>query len=183
MTVTFAVESPPAPPSPFECFSIEILDDSVLEGNQEFTVTITDTSDNAPINAMSSTTTVTIIDNEGLKLTHIGLYKCTNTYNQTEYFLVYLHSHIIIVASQTRSCNYILDVSCMVCLHAEYCVMLTVFSAEGTIVMAIARNVSEGEVFNTCFTVISTATILGFDLSIDLATSTGKAGIVCHYLH
>ena len=73
VTVTFAVDSPPAPPSPSECFSIEILDDNVLEGDQEFTVTITNTSDNAAISTTSSVSTVHILDNEGLKLTHMIL--------------------------------------------------------------------------------------------------------------
>ena len=54
-------------------FSIEILDDNVLEGDQEFTVTITNTSDNAAISTTSSVSTVHILDNEGLKLTHMIL--------------------------------------------------------------------------------------------------------------
>ena len=73
-TVTFTVDSPAGPPSPFECVDIGILDDTVLEGDHEFTVIIIDTSDDAPINAMSSTTTVTILDDEGLKLTHMSTY-------------------------------------------------------------------------------------------------------------
>ena len=74
MTVTFTVDSSAAPPSTFECVDIGILDDTVLEGDHEFTVIIIDTSDDAPINVMSSTTIVTILDDEGLKLTHMSTY-------------------------------------------------------------------------------------------------------------
>ena len=68
VTVTFSASLPPGPPTDSECITIDILDDDALEGDHEFTVMITDTSHNATVDSASSTTTITISDNEGLHL-------------------------------------------------------------------------------------------------------------------
>ena len=46
------------------CSSIPITDDELLEGNHEFTVTLTGAGSHASIDTLSSVTTVTIIDDE-----------------------------------------------------------------------------------------------------------------------
>ena len=46
------------------CSSIPITDDELLEGNHEFTVTLTGAGFHASIDTLSSVTTVTIIDDE-----------------------------------------------------------------------------------------------------------------------
>ena len=70
VTVTFSVPVTPGPPTDSECITIDILDDDALEGDHEFTVMITATSDNAPVDSASSTTTITISDNEGWAIEH-----------------------------------------------------------------------------------------------------------------
>ena len=70
VTVTFSVPVTPGPPTDSECITIDILDDDALEGDHEFTVMITATSDNAPVDSASSTTTITISDDEGWAIEH-----------------------------------------------------------------------------------------------------------------
>ena len=51
--------------SEIRCSNITIRDDEVLEGTQDFTVTITEAGSYALINTSSSLTTVIISDDEG----------------------------------------------------------------------------------------------------------------------
>ena len=55
-----------------ECFTINILDDNVLEGEQKFTVTIINPPD--MVNSLFSTTDVIINDDEGKKIPLDSLY-------------------------------------------------------------------------------------------------------------
>ena len=54
----------PAGNSGTRCSSIPITEDELLEGNHEFTVTLTGAGSHASIDTLSSVTTVTIIDDE-----------------------------------------------------------------------------------------------------------------------
>ena len=60
LTVVF----PAGSTSPIQCRNITITDDDLLEGSQEFTLTISDAGLYAPVNALSSITTITIFDDE-----------------------------------------------------------------------------------------------------------------------
>ena len=51
--------------SEIQCSNITIRDDELLEGNEEFTVTITEAGSYALFNTSSSLTTVIISDDEG----------------------------------------------------------------------------------------------------------------------
>ena len=62
-TVTFDNSTFPGPPSDSECFSILILDDNVLEGNHDFSVSLIDVGLFALL-GQPLTTTVTISDDE-----------------------------------------------------------------------------------------------------------------------
>jgi hypothetical protein len=55
------------------CTSIPITDDELLEGNHEFTVTLTGAGSHASIDTLSSVTTVTIIDDENMATITLGL--------------------------------------------------------------------------------------------------------------
>ena len=55
-----------APVEP-KCFTTDILDDSLLEGDHDFSVTITDITGSAVLDTRSSSTTVIIDDDEGNK--------------------------------------------------------------------------------------------------------------------
>ena len=61
LTIVFPAESM----NEIRCRRITIRDDELLEGDEEFTVTITEAGPYALINSSSSLTTVTIGDNEG----------------------------------------------------------------------------------------------------------------------
>ena len=64
------------------CTSIPIVNDTLLEGPQEFTVTVTDVGPHALINTSSSVTTITIVDNERkINLTFISHY--INTFSNS----------------------------------------------------------------------------------------------------
>ena len=64
LTATFSVPPSGGSPTPFECITIPILDDSLLEGDHDFTVMIVNAGQFAPINPAQDTTVVTINDNE-----------------------------------------------------------------------------------------------------------------------
>ena len=51
--------------SEFQCSNITIIDDELLEGNEDFIVTITGAGSYALIDGIFSTATVTVIDDEG----------------------------------------------------------------------------------------------------------------------
>ena len=61
----FTVVFPSGSANGTQCSSISITDDELLEGDHEFTVTVTGAGSHAAINSLSSVTTVTIIDDEG----------------------------------------------------------------------------------------------------------------------
>ena len=61
LTVVF----PAGSTSEIQCSNITIRDDEVLEGSQNFTVTVTEAGSYALINTLSSLTTVIISDDEG----------------------------------------------------------------------------------------------------------------------
>ena len=61
----FTVVFPAGSTSEIQCSNITIRDDEVLEGTQDFTVTITEAGSYALINTSSSLTTITISDDEG----------------------------------------------------------------------------------------------------------------------
>ena len=63
LTVVF----PAGNTSEIQCSNITIRDDEVLEGTQDFTVTITEAGSYALINTSSSSTTITLGDDEGIK--------------------------------------------------------------------------------------------------------------------
>ena len=60
----FIVVFPAGSTSAIQCRNITITDDELLEGSHEFTLTISDAGLYAPVNALSSITTITIIDDE-----------------------------------------------------------------------------------------------------------------------
>ena len=64
ITLTFLASEPAGPPVDSLCVTITILDDAALESDRDFSVTITDVGPFAILNSQSTTTTVTIIDNE-----------------------------------------------------------------------------------------------------------------------
>ena len=60
----FALVFPAGSSESTRCISIPIVNDTLLEGIQEFTVTATDVGSHALINTPSSSTTISITDNE-----------------------------------------------------------------------------------------------------------------------
>ena len=72
----FALVFPAGSSERILCTSIPIVNDTLLEGPQEFTVTVTDVGPHALINTSSSVTTITIVDNERkIHLTYFSLHK------------------------------------------------------------------------------------------------------------
>ena len=68
LAVVFSVNDPVAPPMEPLCVTFNILDDEVLEGDHDFTVTISSLGSGscAAISNTQSTTIVTIDDDEGV---------------------------------------------------------------------------------------------------------------------
>ncbi|CAI7989325.1 hypothetical protein GBAR_LOCUS186, partial [Geodia barretti] len=60
----FALVFPAGSSESIRCFTVPIVNDTLLEGTQEFTVTATDVGSHALINTPSSSTTISITDNE-----------------------------------------------------------------------------------------------------------------------
>ena len=60
----FTLVFPAGSSESIRCISIPIVNDTLLEGTQEFTVTVTDVGPHALINTLSSSTTISITDNE-----------------------------------------------------------------------------------------------------------------------
>ena len=62
MTVTIAV----CENTDCRCIDIELVDDNVFENNEQFTVNLSTDDASAAISPQSSSTTVTITDNDGI---------------------------------------------------------------------------------------------------------------------
>ena len=60
----FALVFPAGSSESIRCFTVPIVNDTLLEGTHEFTVTATDAGPHALINTLSSSTTISITDNE-----------------------------------------------------------------------------------------------------------------------